>query len=149
MKRMLKEETMKENKGNAKKIIIGVVILAVLVALFAVIWNQNKPVSTQGAKAFTVEVTGESGETKSYTGRTDAEFLRGLMDELAEKGDFSYEGSEGDYGLMITTINGEEAIYENDGSYWAIYVNGEYGNFGADQQPVEDGGVYGFVHEKG
>ena len=140
---------MNEKKGNTKKIIIGVVVLAVLVALFLIIWNKNKPVSTQGAKAYTVEVTGEDGNTKTYTGRTDAEFLRGLMDELAASGDFSYEGDDGEYGLMINVINGEEAIFDKDGSYWAIYVNGEYGNYGADQQPVEDGGVYGFVHEKG
>ncbi len=140
---------MKEKKGNTKKIIIGIVVLAALVAVFLIMWNKNKPVSTLGAKAYTVEVTGEDGNTKTYTGRTDAEFLSGLMDELAASSDFSYEGENSDYGIMINTINGEDAIFAEDGSYWAIYVNGEYGMYGADQQPVEDGAVYGFVHEKG
>ena len=138
-----------EKKSNIGKIVAGIVVLLALIAVFVLVWNKFKPQSTKGAKAYTVEVTGEDGNTKSYTGRTDAEFLRGLMDELVSGGDFSYSGDESEYGLMITNINGEDAIFAEDGSYWAIYVNGAYGEYGADQQPVEDGGVYGFVHEKG
>ena len=69
------------------------------------------------------------------------------MDELSENEDFSYEGSDGDYGLYIDTINGLTADYATDGAYWSIYVNGEYGSYGADSQPVTDGDTYQFVYE--
>ena len=56
------------------------------------------------------------------------------------------EGTEGDYGLYIDTVNGLTADYAEDGAYWSIYVNGEYGSYSADQQPVADGDVYGLVY---
>ena len=68
------------------------------------------------------------------------------MDELKEDG-FTYEGSDSDYGLFINSINGLEANYDTDGAYWAIYVNGDYGQYGADSQPVADGDSFGFVYE--
>lgn len=40
------------------------------------------------------------------------------------------------YGLFVDTINGETANYNVDGSYWAAYVNGKYGQYGVDSQPV-------------
>jgi hypothetical protein len=93
-------------------------------------------------KAYTLEIVSRDGSSKSYEGSTSQEFLKGAMDELAEKGDFSYEEADG----MITTINGERADYNADGAYWAIYVNGDYGQFGADQQPVSDGDAYKFEY---
>lgn len=56
------------------------------------------------------------------------------------------EVTEGDYGLYIDTVNGLTADYAEDGAYWSIYVNGEYGSYSADQQPVADGDVYGLVY---
>ena len=61
------------------------------------------------------------------------------MDELKAKGDFTYEGTDGEYGLYIDSVNALKADYNVDKAYWAIYVNGEYGQLGADTQPVNDG----------
>ena len=69
------------------------------------------------------------------------------MDELTENDEFTYEGTDSDYGIMINTINGVTADYNVDGAYWAIYVNGEYGQYGADTQPVADGDAFQFVYE--
>lgn len=132
---------------NKKKIIIGVIAVVAAVVVLLGIYRAFGPKAAEGTKAYTVEVTGSEGATKQYSGKTDAEYLRGLMDELAAAGDFSYEGSDSEYGLMIETINGERADYALDGAYWAIYVNGEYGMYGADSQPVEDGETYSFVYE--
>ena len=68
------------------------------------------------------------------------------MDELSDQG-FSYNGSDSEYGIMIEEINGEQAIYAVDGAYWALYVNGEYGNYGADSQPLADGDTYTWTYE--
>ncbi len=137
-----------EAKKNSKKgIIIGVVILAVILCVLGVVYVKNRPQAQAGAKAYTLVVVDNESKEKTYTGRTDAEYLRGIMDELQAAGDFSYGGSESEYGLMIDTINGLTADYDTDGAYWSIYVNGEYGNYGADQQVVADGDTFTFKYE--
>ncbi len=95
-----------------------------------------------------MEVINDKGETTSYEGRTDQEYLRGIMDELAAANGFSYDGEDGEYGLYIKTINGVTADYDTDGAYWSIMVNGEYGQYGADSQPVADGDAFQFVYTK-
>lgn len=129
-----------------KKIIAAVVVIAVI-AVFAGVYAAFSPKASQGTKSYTVEVVNKEGESKTYSGKTDAEYLSGLMDELAAAGDFSYDGTTSDYGLYITAINGETADYSVDGAYWSIYVNGEYGSYGADQQPVTDGDSFKFAYE--
>lgn len=129
------------------KIIAALVAVLAVVAVFGLIYRVFGPRAQQGTKSYTVEVVGSDGSSKTYQGRTDAEYLSGLMDELQAEGDFSYEGMSSDYGLFITAINGETADYDKDGAYWSIYVNGEYGQYGADQQPVADGDAFRFVYE--
>ena len=138
-----------KKSGSSKVAIIAGVsaALVVLAGIFALIYFLNRPQAEEGTKAYTVTVVDKDGNSKSYEGKTDAEFLRGLMDELQAKGDFSYEGSDGDYGLYITAINGVTADYDQDGAYWSIYVNDEYGMYGAEQQPVADGDNFKFAYE--
>lgn len=135
-------------KNNKKPIIIGAVILVALIAIFAVVYSLNKPATSAGAKQITIEVTGSDGLTEDYTLSTDAEYLRQAMDELAAGTEFSYEGTDSEYGLMVETVNNEKADYATDGAYWALYVNGEYGQYGADSQPVADGDTYTWTYEK-
>ena len=71
------------------------------------------------------------------------------MDELtANDESFSYSGTEGNYGIMVESINGEQAIYAEDNAYWALYVNSEYGQYSANQQPVVDGDTYTWKYEE-
>jgi hypothetical protein len=136
-------------KKRIKLIIaIAVIIAAILILYFGVYQNFGPKAST-GAKTYTLEVVNDQGETKSYEGRTDAEFLSGIMDELQAEGNFSYEGTDGDYGLYINTVNGLTADYDKDGAYWSIMVNGDYGQYGADSQPVADGDDYQLVYTTG
>jgi hypothetical protein len=133
-------------KKETKKIVIGAVCLVVLIALFTFIYNKFSAKPTVGAKNITLEVVNSEGETTSYTLDTDAEFLRQAMDELEAQG-FTYEGTESEYGIMIESINGEQAIYATDNAYWSLYVNDEYGQYGADSQPVTDGDKYTWKYE--
>lgn len=134
---------MKKNQ----KIIISVVVVVALIAVLLGVYTFFKPKATTGSKEYTVNVVDAEGITVTYDGTTDAQYLSELMDELVEEGDFSYVGEAGEYGLYITTINGITADYATDGAYWSIYVNGEYGQYGADSQPVTDGDEYSFVYE--
>lgn len=132
-----------------KSIIIGAVALVVLIVIFAVVFFANKPATSVGSKNITIEVKNSSGDTSDYELATDAEYLKGAMDELMKKGTgFSYTGTDGDYGIMIDSVNGEKADYATDKAYWALYVNGEFGQYGADSQPVTDGETYSWVYEK-
>ena len=125
------------------KKIWGVGLLVVLIAAFALIYGAFSEKPVEGSKEITIEVINQAGESKEYEVKTDAEFL---MDAVEEIKDLEVLGEEGPYGMMIESVNGETAIYEEDGAYWSIMVNGEYGMNGIDSQPVEDGDEFQLVY---
>ncbi len=129
---------------NRKKI-LAVAAFIIIAASFAVIFVMFRPATSAGSKSITIEVVDSSQKTTSYDVKTDAEFLRQAMDETDG---LTYSGEEGDYGIMLSTVNDERADYEKDGAYWSVMVNGEYGNYGIDDQPVTDGDVYQIVYTK-
>ncbi|MCM1538761.1 MAG: DUF4430 domain-containing protein [bacterium] len=98
----------------------------------------------EGKYKITVEVVDDQGETKSYESSTDAEVL---YDALLEIDGLTLDGYESDYGFYITGVNGLTADYDADGAYWSIYVNGEYGSYGVESQPVADGDTYRLAYE--
>ena len=137
---------MKNN--NKKGIIIGGIVLVALIAIFGVVFFFNKPATSSGAKRIIIEVKNSNGDVHDYDFATDAEYLKQAMDELASNGSgFSYAGTESEYGIMVEYVNEERASFTEDGAYWALYVNGEYGQYGADAQPVTDGDTYAWVYE--
>lgn len=134
---------------STKKIVISAIVLAVLIAAFALLYGKFSAKSTAGDKAIVIEVVDESGNSTEYDVDTDAEYLKDAMDDLAEADDsFSFSGKDGGYGLMVQVINDKQAIYEEDGAYWALYVNGEYGQYGVTEQPVTDGDTYTWTYEQ-
>lgn len=138
---------MKNN--STKKIVISAIVLAVLIAAFALLYGKFSAKGTAGDKAIVIEVVDESGNSTEYDVDTDAEYLKDAMDDLAEADDsFSFSGKDGGYGLMVQVINDKQAIYEEDGAYWALYVNGEYGQYGVTEQPVTDGDTYTWTYEQ-
>ena len=102
------------------RLILAAVVVVLLIAVFAVIWFATRPATTEGSKTITVEVVHKDESTKTFTYHTDAEYLGEVL--LAEG---LVEGDESEYGLMITTVDGEQAVYETDGAYWAFYVGDE------------------------
>ena len=58
------------------------------------------------------------------------------------------EGEDGPCGLYVMKVNGIEAIYEEDGSYWAFYENGQYGMTGVDLTDIDPAVAYSFVQTK-
>ncbi|MDE5952157.1 MAG: DUF4430 domain-containing protein [Acetatifactor sp.] len=136
---------MTETKKTNKKLIVGVAVLALLVALFAVMFFLFRPKAVQGAKSITIEVVDNNADSTMYDVHTDAEYLRQAMEE-AEGLEFS--GTESEYGMMVETVNGVTADWNVDQSYWGFYVNGEYCNYGIDTQPVFDGDAFRIVYSK-
>lgn len=130
---------------------IGLAVLIALLAIFGIIYAIASPggnVST-GSKDYTLVVVDDQGSEQEYSASTDQEYLLGAMEELSENGDFSFEGTPGNPGYFVNTVNGLTADFDTDGAYWAIYVNGDYGMNGVDTQPVTDGDEYRLVYEKG
>ena len=86
----------------------------------------------------TIEVVHGDGTTKEFTLHTEAETLGAA---LVEDKDIGVVGEDSDYGLYITTVDGEEA--SNDAqTYWAISKDGTMLEVGADSQPIADGEHY-------
>lgn len=141
-------ETQNAKKKINKGLYIGIGALVLLIAVLACVYYFLGPKGTAGAKEYTLEVVNDAGETTTYTGHTDQEFLRPALEELQEAEDFTIEGEESEYGLFVKTVNGVTADFAADGAYWALYVNGEYGNYGVDSQPVTDGDTYALRYEK-
>ena len=95
-----------------------------------------------GSKVVTVEVVAE-GKTVVFTVRTD----KGTVGEaLLEHGLLA--GEEGPYGLYVKKVNGIEADYDKDQTYWAFYVNGSYAMSGVELTEIEEGTVYRLEKQK-
>ena len=129
-------------KNNKILKLAGIVVLA-LAMVFAFITFSEKTV--EGSKSITIEVVDNEKKSTVYELKTDALYLQGAMDEA--KG-LTYEGDEGQFGLMVHTVNGVKADYNVDQSYWAFYVNGEYCNYGIAEQPVNDQDAFKIEYTK-
>ena len=97
-----------------------------------------------GATAITVEVQGADGKSVTFTVNTDEETVGAALLKLGV-----IAGEDSDYGLYVKTVNGETADYDADGTYWGLYINGEYATTGVDSTEIEDGATYTFKVEKG
>lgn len=71
---------------------------------------------------------------------TNVEFLGELVDEYHEDFYPVFTGNKSNpFGRLLVEING----YTLEGNeFFFIYVNEEYGRYGIDQQPIEDGITY-------
>ena len=126
-----------------RKTLFAIAALILAAALMLGAWFLLSPQATAGEKDIVISVTYADGTKESFDVSTDAEFLK----EAAEKV-LKLEGEAGPYGFTLYAINGVEADFNRDSAYWAIYVNGEYGQYGVDSQPITDGSEYAFVYEK-
>lgn len=126
-----------------KKTILIIVAAVLVVALMLGAYFLFREKATQGEKAITITVIDSTGKETVYELNTDALYLIQAMDEAEG---LTYEGEEGPYGMMISHINGEKAVYEEDNAYWGFNVNGDYCNYGVSEQPVNDGDAFEIVY---
>ena len=118
-----------------KQQIRRILALALVVLALAAIFTgcAKKP-----GKALTVDVTHGDGTTKTFTVKTDAENLGAALVEDKEIG---VTGEDSDYGIFITTVDGEAASTEEQ-TFWSISKDGVDLEVGADSQPIADGEHY-------
>ena len=115
-----------------KKTLIAVIVLIVAVILAGAAWMIWKPTGTAGSKAIVVEVITDDS-AKEYKIRTDAEFLRGALEEAE-----LVEGSESEYGLFVTGVAGITAD-DSKQQWWCFTKGGEDLFTGVDDTPIADG----------
>lgn len=120
------------------KIILTIALVVILIAGMVGAYFAFRPKTEAGAKTITLEVVDDTGKTTSYQVHTDAEYLIDVMTDAKKQG-LTFDGENSEYGLSIYTVNGLTADFNKDGAYWAFYVNGEYCNYGVEQQPANDG----------
>ena len=118
-----------------KKLVIAAI--AVVIGLMAGIWFATRPETETGSKGYTVTVVHKDGTVKDFSYRTDAEYL---AEALLEEGLVSGEDSQ--YGLTIITVDGEDAVWDTDSAYWALWVGEEMAMTGASETPVYDGSTF-------
>lgn len=127
---------------KSKALLAVVIVLAVAIIAAGIYFiARPKTDAASGPKSITVDVVHADGTSKTFTYQTDAEFLGEVL-----QSEGLVQGTESDYGLYITTVDGEKAVYENDGAYWAFYVGEDYASQGVETTPVEDGATYSLVY---
>lgn len=126
--------------NKKKTILLAVFLVAVAVALAAVWWF-NRPETSAGSKTITVEVIHKDESKKTFTCKTDEEYVDKV---LVSEG--IVEDNQTEFGLYILVVDGERADYNEDGAYWSLLQNGEATTTGASETPVQDGDVFSLVY---
>lgn len=132
------------NVMKNKKIILAAVAVVAVIAIMLGVWFATRPETSEGAKTITVTVVHKDGTSKDFTYHTDEEFLGPVL--LSEG---LVEGEEGPYGLAISAVDGEGAVWETDKAYWALFVGEDYATTGADSTPIADGDTFKLVYTLG
>lgn len=129
------------------KVLLSVISLVLIAAMALTITGcsnneiENPAGNTQ--KSFVFKVVDLDGTEKSFDITTEAKTVGEAL--LNEK---LISGTDGDYGLMVDTVNGIKYEYTADGAYWAFLINGEYATTGVDTTEIVDGATYSFVATK-
>lgn len=125
-----------------KKLIAGVVALIVVIAILLGVCLNNRQPTTSGSKTITVSVFDTAGSTEASntaTITTDEEYLRGALEQ--EDSGISISGSESEYGLFVTTVDGVTAD-DSKQQWWCFTKGGEMLNTGVDSTPIADGDTF-------
>ena len=122
-----------------KKTVIAIVVLVAFIAVAGACWFAFGPKAMAGSKTITVDVTHKDGSVKTFVIKTDAEYLRGAMEQES-----LLLGNESEYGLYVLTVDGE-TVDEANQEWWGYTKSGEMVNYGVDSCPIMDGDHYEFT----
>ena len=132
----------KKTMNKMMRLILCTVLIAAM-ALMAVGCGSKSAETTASGVSFTFVVTDLEGNESTFDITTSkATVGEALLDE----GLIAGENSE--YGLYVTSVNGMTADWDNDQTYWASYIDGEYAMTGVDSTEVTSGVTYSFRVEK-
>ena len=127
-----------EQKKTNKKVIIGGIVLVALLAAFAAIYAVMGPKSRGSNDQIHIqaEVILADGSSTTFDINTTEQYLRGALEQ-----EDLIEGSESEYGLFVTTVNGVTANDANQ-EWWCFSKDGISLETGVDSTPIRDGEHY-------
>lgn len=105
------------------------------------VYMENTTLGT-GENTFVVTVEA-GGQSVEFTIKTDKTVVG---DALKEHN--LIDGKEGPYGLYVKVVNGIEADYDKDQSYWSFEKDGEAMLTGVDSTELKNGDRYTLVRTK-
>ncbi len=117
-------------KNNRKRFVILLLVLCIAVLAAAIVIGRinsgkNDSVITgtestslgEGKTTFALSVVDGEQQEHLFEIHTDETMLGAALQQLS-----LLEGDEGPYGLYVTAVNGITARYEEDGSWWCLYI---------------------------
>ena len=120
-------------KHSAKKTLLLIAALVIAAAAMFCIYKVFIPKGQTGATEITVTVVHADQSSKDFVYQTDEAYLGAVIEAEG-----LVEGTDGDYGLFITSVDGETADDSKE-QWWCITKGGESVNTSADQTPIENG----------
>ena len=104
--------------------------------------NQNDATNIgEGATVFVFEVTDDEGQVSVWNVSTGETTVGAALVAVG-----LIEGDMSDFGMMVTHVNGLRADFNEDGAWWAFYIDGEMAMMGVDSTDIEKGVIYAFVY---
>ena len=130
-----------KNKTTVSTIRLSV-LFVLMAALALCLASCETEEQNSNAVTFTLTVVGPDGTSTEHTVTSDAD---NLGEALLNEG--IIEGTEDQYGLYITAVNGITADFNTDGAYWALYIGEEYAMTGVSSTPIAEGDSFKLVYE--
>ena len=124
-----------------KKMISLLLALVMLLALTACGQKTEAPAE---AVSFQVIVTDLEGNESTFAYTSSA---ASVGEALVAEG--LVVGHQASYGLYIDAVNGISADWDNEQTYWAFYINGEYATSGISDTPITADTTYSLTLTKG
>ena len=128
-------------------IILALVMVLAMAGCGQTAGSESTPgLTTESAAAlmkFTVIVVHADGSSKDFAYETDAQLLG---DYLEQQGLIQSQGADDG---MFHTVDGEKADWNENKSYWSLYLGEEYAMVGIYDTPITDGAVYKLVYTCG
>lgn len=131
------------------KIILLLLLIAIFTMSIVACGNDAAPVSGDvgasqdigtGETVFYFEVTDDDGNISLWLVHTDHATVGAALVDVG-----LISGDETDFGLMVTHVDGLRADFNEDGAWWAFYIDGEMAMTGVDATEIEAGVTYAFV----
>lgn len=126
----------KRKMKQKKRLIIAGIALVLACVLGIILYQQFAPKGVKGGKAITVTVVHGDKSEKDFKYQTDEEYLGAVL-----KKEELVEGEVGEFGLFITSADGEKAD-DSKQQWWCLTKGGEQLNTSADQTPIKDGEAF-------
>ena len=101
-----------------RNLIWALVALVAVVAIFAGVYFATRPDTAAGAKHITVTVVHKDATERVVEIDTDEEMLRGALEQVD-----LVQGSDSEYGLFITTVDGYTAD-DSAQEWWCVTKGG-------------------------